>query len=124
MICVNELSQLKCSKRAILSELVVAIAPFAPHIAEELHAQLGFEGSICDAQWPKYNEEYLKESSVTYSISFNGKMRFTLDLPIDMDNATIESTVLANEQSQKWIEGKQIRKVIIVPRKIVNIVVA
>ena len=124
MICVNELSQLKCSKRAILSELVVSIAPFAPHIAEELHAQLGFEGSICDAQWPKYNEEYLKESSVTYSISFNGKMRFTLDLPIDMDNATIESTVLANEQSQKWIEGKQIRKVIIVPRKIVNIVVA
>ena len=123
MICVNELSQLKCSKRAILSDLVVAIAPFAPHIAEELHAQLGFEGSICDAQWPKYNEEYLKESSVTYSISFNGKMRYTLDIAIDMDNASIEKMILENEQSQKWIEGKTIRKIIIVPKKIVNVVV-
>jgi leucyl-tRNA synthetase len=102
---------------------VVAIAPFAPHIAEELHALLGYKGSICDAEWPKYNEEYLKESNVTYSISFNGKMRYTLDLPVDMDNKTIEETVLSNEQSQKWIEGKTIRKIIIVPRKIVNVVV-
>ncbi|MBR4528040.1 MAG: class I tRNA ligase family protein, partial [Bacteroidaceae bacterium] len=123
MICVNELAQLKCNKRAILSDIVVCIAPFAPHIAEELHSLLGGEGSICDAAWPKWNEEYLKEINVTYSISFNGKMRYTLDLPVDMDNKTIEETVLSNEQSQKWIEGKTIRKIIIVPRKIVNVVV-
>jgi len=123
MICVNELAQLKCNKRAILSDVVLAITPFAPHIAEELHSLLGFEGSVCDAEWPKYNEEYLKESNVTYSVSFNGKMRYTLDLPVDMDNKTIEDTVIANEQSKKWLDGKTIRKVIIVPRKIVNIVV-
>ena len=123
MICVNELAQLKCNKRAILSDVVLAITPFAPHIAEELHSLLGFEGSVCDAQWPKYNDEYLKESNVTYSVSFNGKMRYTLDLPVDMDNKTIEETVIANEQSRKWLDGKTIRKVIIVPRKIVNIVV-
>lgn len=123
MICVNELSQLHCNKRSILAPIVVAIAPFAPHIAEELHSMLGYEGSVCDAQWPAFNDEYLKESSVTYSISFNGKMRFTLDIAVDADNAAIEKMVLDNEQSQKWIEGKTIRKVIIVPRKIVNIVV-
>ena len=124
MICVNELTQLKCNKRSILTPIVIAIAPFAPHIAEELHTLLGLDGSVCDAQWPAYNEEYLKESTVTYSISFNGKMRYTLDIAADADNATIEQMVLANEQSQKWIDGKTIRKVIIVPRKIVNIVVA
>ena len=123
MICVNELAQLKCNKRAILSDVFLAITPYAPHIAEELHSLLGFEGSVCDAQWPKYNDEYLKESNVTYSVSFNGKMRYTLDLPVDMDNKTIEETVIANEQSRKWLDGKTIRKVIIVPRKIVNIVV-
>ena len=124
MICVNELTQLKCNKRSILTPIVIAIAPFAPHIAEELHTLLGLDGSVCDAQWPAYNEEYLKESTVTYSISFNGKMRYTLDIAADADNATIEQMVLTNEQSQKWIDGKTIRKVIIVPRKIVNIVVA
>lgn len=123
MICVNELTQLKCNKRSILAPLVVAIAPFAPHIAEELHALLGSKGSVCNEQWPVWNEEYLQESAVTYSISFNGKMRYTLDIAVDADNATIEKMVLENEQSQKWIEGKTIRKVIIVPRKIVNIVV-
>jgi leucyl-tRNA synthetase len=123
MICVNELTQLKCNKRSILAPLVVVIAPFAPHIAEELHALLGSEGSVCDEQWPVWNEEYLQESAVTYSISFNGKMRYTLDIAVDANNATIEKMVLENEQSQKWIEGKTIRKVIIVPRKIVNIVV-
>lgn len=123
MICVNELTQLKCNKRSILAPLVVAITPFAPHIAEELHALLGSKGSVCNEQWPVWNEEYLQESAVTYSISFNGKMRYTLDIAVDADNATIEKMVLENEQSQKWIEGKTIRKVIIVPRKIVNIVV-
>ena len=124
MICVNELSSLKCAKREILMPLVVALAPFAPHVCEELHELLGGEGSVCDAQWPAWNEEYLKEDSVTYSISFNGKTRFTLDLAADMDNATIEQTVLANENTQKYIDGKTIRKVIVVPKKIVNIVIS
>ncbi|MBO7466396.1 MAG: leucine--tRNA ligase [Bacteroidaceae bacterium] len=123
MICVNELTQLKCNKRAILEPLVVAIAPFAPHIAEELHQLLGKSGSVCDATWPAYNEEFLKEDSVVYTISFNGKMRFTLELPVDMENTAIEKIVLEHELSKRWIEGKTIRKVIIVPRKIVNVVV-
>ena len=124
MICVNELSSLKCAKKEILMPLVVALAPFAPHVCEELHELLGGEGSVCDAQWPVCNEEYLKEDSVTYSISFNGKTRFTLDLAADMDNTTVEQTVLANENTQKYIDGKTIRKVIVVPKKIVNIVIS
>jgi leucyl-tRNA synthetase len=123
MICVNELSSLKCTKREILKTLVVTLAPFAPHVCEELFEQLGGEGSVCDAQWPAFNEEYLKEDSVTYSISFNGKTRFTMDLAADLDNATIQETVLANENTQKYIDGKTIRKVIVVPKKIVNIVI-
>ncbi len=124
MICVNELSSLKCGKKEILKPLVVALAPFAPHVCEELYELLGGEGSVCDAPWPVCNEEYLKEDSVTYSISFNGKTRFTLDLAADMDNATIEQTVLGNENTHKYIEGKTIRKVIVVPKKIVNIVIS
>ncbi|MCQ2083393.1 MAG: leucine--tRNA ligase [Bacteroidaceae bacterium] len=123
MICVNELSGLKCSNRAVLSDLVRLIAPFAPHIAEELWEMIGGEGSVCDAAWPKYNEDYLKEDSITYSISFNGKTRFTMDFAADMDAKTIEAQVLANEKTQGYIEGKTIRKVIVVPRKIVNIVI-
>ncbi len=124
MICVNELSSLKCTKKEILKPLVVTLAPFAPHVCEELYELLDGEGSVCDAQWPVCNEEYLKEDSVTYSISFNGKTRFTLDLAADMDNATIEQTVLANENTLKYIDGKTIRKVIVVPKKIVNIVIS
>ncbi len=124
MICVNELSSLKCTKRDILKALVVALAPFAPHVCEELYEQLGGEGSVCDAQWPEFNEEYLKEDSVTYSISFNGKTRFTMELAADMDNTAIQETVLANENTQKYIDGKTIRKVIVVPKKIVNIVIS
>ena len=124
MICVNELSSLKCTKREILKTLVVTLAPFAPHVCEELFEQLGGEGSVCDAQWPAFNEEYLKEDSVTYSISFNGKTRFTMELAADLDNAAIQETVLANENTQKYIDGKTIRKVIVVPKKIVNIVIS
>ena len=124
MICVNELASLKCTKRDILKPLVVALAPFAPHVCEELYEQLGGEGSVCDAQWPEFNEEYLKEDSVTYSISFNGKTRFTMELAADLDNAAIQETVLANENTQKYIDGKTIRKVIVVPKKIVNIVIS
>ena len=123
MICVNELSQLKCNKKAILSDLLVCLAPFAPHIAEELWHKLGNEQTICDAKYPELNEEYLKENVFSYAISFNGKSRFVLEFPADVSNAEIEKTVLEHPYSQKWLDGKSPRKVIIVPRKIVNIVV-
>ena len=123
MICVNELSQLKCNKKTILSDLLVCLAPFAPHIAEELWHKLGNEQTICDAKFPELNEEYLKENVFSYAISFNGKSRFVLEFPADVSNAEIEKTVLEHPYSQKWLDGKSPRKVIIVPRKIVNIVV-
>ncbi|MBR4793966.1 MAG: leucine--tRNA ligase [Bacteroidaceae bacterium] len=122
MICVNELSGLKCNKRSVLADLAKVIAPFAPHTAEELWSSLGNAGSVCDAAWPKFNEDYLKEDSVTYSISFNGKTRFTLDFPAEATQQEIEAAVLANEKAQGYINGQTIRKVIVVPRKIVNIV--
>ena len=122
MICVNELSQQKCHNLGILRTLVTLMAPFAPHIAEELWHALGEAKSVCDALWPEWKEEYLTEDSMKLSISFNGKTRFTLDFPADADNASIEKTVLNDEQTQKYTEGKQIVKVIIVPKRIVNIV--
>ena len=124
MICLNELYALKCSKKAILEPLSIILAPFAPHIAEEMYHLLGNTTSVCDAQWPKYNEEYLKENSIKYPISFNGKVRFTLELPADMPKDEVEKNALANEQSAKYLEGKTPKKVIVVPGKIVNIVVA
>ena len=124
MICVNELTALKCNKRTIIEPLVVLIAPFAPHIAEELWEALGHTTTVCDAQWPVCNEGYLKEDTVNYAISFNGKARFNLQFAADATNEEIERTVLAHENSQKYIGGKAIKKVIIVPRKIVNVVVA
>ena len=122
MICVNELSQQKCHNLGILRTLVTLMAPFAPHIAEELWHALGEAKSVCDALWPEWKEKYLTEDSMKLSISFNGKTRFTLDFPADADNASIEKTVLNDEQTQKYTEGKQIVKVIIVPKRIVNIV--
>ncbi len=122
MICVNELSQQKCHNKEILRQMVILIAPFAPHIAEELWHALGEEQSVCDAEWPMWKEEYLTEDTMKLSISFNGKTRFTLDFPSDANNATIEQTVLADEQTMKYVEGKQIVKIIIVPKRIVNIV--
>ncbi|MBQ0094714.1 MAG: leucine--tRNA ligase [Bacteroidetes bacterium] len=122
MICVNELSQLKCNKRQVLTDLVKLIAPFAPFIAEELWEALGNSTTVCDAAWPKFNEEYLKEDSITYSISFNGKTRFTMDFAADATQDEIQTAVLANEKAQSYIDGKPIRKIIVVPRKIVNIV--
>ena len=123
MICVNELGQLGCHKRTLLADLVVLIAPFAPHIAEELWQAIGGEGSVCDARWPQWNEQYLVESTVQLTVSFNGKARFQMDFAADADNATIEQAVLADERSQKYMGGKQVVKVIIVPKKIVNVVV-
>ncbi len=120
MICLNELG--KCSKREILKPFVVLLAPFAPHISEEIWQALGEEGSVCDAQWPVCDESYLVEDIVVYGISFNGKTRFSLEFPADADNESIQTTVLAHESTQKWMDGKPARKIIIVPKKIVNIV--
>ncbi len=122
MICVNELSGLKCNKRVVLTDLDKVIAPFAPHTAEELWQALGNQTTVCDAAWPKFNEDYLKEDSITYSISFNGKTRFTMDFPADATQQEIQDAVLANEKALGYINGQAIRKVIVVPRKIVNIV--
>ena len=122
MICVNELGQLKCHNKELLKTIVVLIAPFAPHIAEELWEALGEQGSVCDAQWPKHNEEYLVESQMQLTISFNGKARFQMQFAADADNASIQEQVLADERTAKYLEGKQVMKVIIVPKKIVNVV--
>ena len=123
MICVNELSTLKCSKKEILEKLVIVLAPFAPHVCEELWDTLGNTTSVCDAQWPTFNEEYLKEDVVNYTISFNGKARFTMEFPADAASDAIQAEVLADERSQKWTEGKTPKKVIVVPKKIVNVVI-
>ena len=122
MICTNELTQLKCTNKEVMKTLVILIAPFAPHIAEELWEQLGGEGSVCDATWPKWNEEYLVESQVKMAVAFNGKARFEVMLPADADNATVEQSVRSDERTAKYIDGKQIMKVIIVPKRMVNIV--
>ena len=122
MICVNELTSLKCNKKAVLEQLVTVIAPFAPHIAEQLWRNLGYTTTVCDAQWPEHNEDYLKEDVINYTISFNGKARFTIEFAADSANNEIESTVLNHANSQKWLEGKTPKKVIIVPKKIVNVV--
>lgn len=122
MICVNELTSLKCNKKAVLEQLVTVIAPFAPHIAEQLWRNLGYTTTVCDAQWPEHNEDYLKEDVINYTISFNGKARFTIEFAADAANNEIESTVLNHANSQKWLEGKTPKKVIIVPKKIVNVV--
>lgn len=123
MICVNELNTQKCRSKQVLEQLVVLIAPFAPHIAEELWHTLGHNSSVCDATWPEYKEEFLTEDRMTLSISFNGKTRFTMDFDSNADNDTIQQAVLDNEQTKKYTEGKQIIKVIIVPKRIVNIVI-
>ena len=122
MICVNELAQQKCKNRDVLRILVTLIAPFAPHIAEELWEALGEPGSVCDAKWPTWNEEYLVENSVKLGVAFNGKTRFDMEFPADADNDTIQKAVLADERAPKYIDGKPIVKVIIVPKRMVNIV--
>lgn len=123
MIAVGELAQQKCTSRAVLEQVVALLAPFAPHIAEELWHALGHTTTVCDAEWPKYDEQYLKEDTQTLSISFNGKTRFTLDFPADATKEAIQEAALTSEQAQKHLEGKQVVKVIVVPGRIVNIVV-
>lgn len=123
MIAVGELAQQKCTSRAVLEQVVALLAPFAPHIAEELWHTLDHTTTVCDAEWPKYDEQYLKEDTQTLSISFNGKTRFTLDFPADATKEAIQEAALTSEQAQKHLEGKQVVKVIVVPGRIVNIVV-
>ena len=114
---------MKCSKKEILEQLVVVLAPFAPHVCEELWDVLGHKTSVCDAEWPTYNEEYLKEDTINYTISFNGKARFNMEFAADEASAAIQAAVLADERSQKWIDGQTPKKIIVVPKKIVNVVI-
>jgi leucyl-tRNA synthetase len=123
MICVNELTELKCNKRAILNELVILVSPYAPHIAEELWSLLGNTGNVCNATFPEYNASFTADNTFAYPVSFNGKTRFTLELPIDMPVPEIEKAVLTAPEAQKWLGGVAPKKVIIVPKKIVNIVI-
>lgn len=123
MICANELTSLKCNKKAIIEPFIQLLAPFAPHIAEELWLALGHTTSITKSSFPEFKEEYLVEANFEYPVSFNGKMRFKIALPLDMDKDAIVEAALAHESAQKWVEGKQIVKTIVVPKKIVNIVV-
>ena len=122
MICCNQLSDLKCTSREVLEPLAVLIAPFAPHIAEELWHRMGHESSVCDAEWPVCEERYLVEDTVKYPVQFNGKMRFTLDLPADADQAAAIAAVKAAPEAAKWLGDKEPKKVIFVPKKIINIV--
>ena len=123
MICVNELGQQKCTNHALLTDLVVLIAPFAPHIAEELWHAMGGQGSVCDASWPVYDEKYLKEDEVKMMVSFNGKVRFPMNFAANTPKEDVEKAVLADERTAKYLGGKNIVKVIVVPNRIVNIVV-
>jgi leucyl-tRNA synthetase len=122
MIAVNELTSQKCNKRDILEPLLLLISPYAPHIAEELWSKLGHEVSISTVDFPIFEAKYLVESSKNYPVSFNGKMRFTLELPLDMSKEDIEKTVMAQEKTQIQLAGRIPKKIIIVPGKIINIV--
>ena len=123
MICVNELTSMKCRAREVYEPLIVLLAPFAPHIAEELWHVLGHDTTVCDAQWPTWNEEYLKESTVKYGVSFNGKNRYTIEVPVDTPREEVERIALADAGAERWLAGKQPKKIIVVPGKLVNIVV-
>ena len=123
MICTNELAQQKCRNAELLRTIVVLIAPFAPHIAEELWERMGGEGSVCDAQWPEWNEEYLVEDEVQLSVTFNGKKRFDMTFAADATQDDIQKAVLADERTARYTDGKQVIKVIVVPKRLINIVV-
>ncbi len=123
MICVNELSGMKCKTKSVYRDFVVLLSPFAPHIAEELWHVLGEQGTVCDAQWPTWNEEYLKESVVKYTVLFNGKPRFNIEVPAGTPGDEVQRIALTHEGAAKWLNGNAPKKVIVVPNKIVNVVV-
>jgi leucyl-tRNA synthetase len=122
MIAVNELSDLKCNCRAILEPLVVVLSPLAPHIAEELWSMLGHNESISFASYPQYEHKYTVESTFEYPVSFNGKLRFKLSLPKDMSKDEVESALRSDGRTEKYLQGAQIKKIIVVPSKIINVV--
>jgi leucyl-tRNA synthetase len=122
MICVNELSSQNCHSRAILEPLAILVSPYAPHIAEELWSQLGHIGSISTVAFPVFDAKHLIESSKEYPVSFNGKMRFTIELPLDLTKEQIEEIIMKDERTLKQLDGKTPNKVIIVPGKIINLV--
>jgi leucyl-tRNA synthetase len=128
MVCVNELTDLKCHKRDVLKPLLILLAPYAPHIAEELYAQLLQNAgepitTILDASFPTYNPQYLVETSKEYPVSINGKLRTQIHLDLDATQDQVQETVMANEVVQKWVEGKPIKKFIFVKGKMVNVVI-
>ena len=123
MICVNELTALKCDKRAVLELLTIVLSPFAPHVCEELWHMLGHHTTVCDAAWPAWDEAFLREDTVTYAISFNGKVRYSLELSVGLPREEVERIALTHEQSARWLEGLTPKKVIVVPDKIVNVVI-
>ena len=122
MITVNELSSLKSTNRTAVELITRVIAPFAPHMAEEFWHRLGNEGSVVDAEWPAYDESALTEDTVRYPVSFNGKTRYMIDAPADATKEEVEKMALADASAEKWLSGKEPRKVIVVPGRIVNIV--
>ncbi len=123
MICVNDLADLKCHKKEILEQLLILLTPYAPHIAEELWSQLGNSGTILDAAYPIFESKYTVESSKEYPISINGKVRANINISLDVEQPEVEKIVLANETVQKWLEGKDPKKIIYVKNKMVNVVI-
>jgi leucyl-tRNA synthetase len=122
MICVNELQDLKCNKREVLEPLLILLSPFSPHIAEELWEKLGNDHSITQTTWPSFDESKMKDDSFDYPVSFNGKTRYFLPLGVELSGAEVEAAVRANEQTARYLEGKEIKKIIVVPKRIVNVV--
>ncbi|MDO8969423.1 MAG: class I tRNA ligase family protein, partial [Saprospiraceae bacterium] len=122
MIATNDLRSLKCSKRAVLEPLVTLIAPFGPHVAEELWQMLGHTTTVCDSAWPTLNEAFLKTDTKEYPVQINGKLRATIELPTDISAADAEAAALGLEQVQKWLEGKAPKKVVFVPGRMINVV--
>jgi leucyl-tRNA synthetase len=122
MICVNELGEMKCRNRSILRELLIVLSPYAPHIAEELWHGIGEPGFIVDAEFPQWNEAFIKESKVSYPVAFNGKTRFNILVQADMPKEEVEKLALSHEEALKWLNGASPKKVIVVPGRMVNIV--
>ena len=123
MVATTELAQQKCRSREVLEQALVLLAPFAPHICEELWHRLGHSETIFDAAWPEYDEKYLKEDTLTLPVSFSGKTRYTIEVAADAQNAEVEKAALEHPSAAKYLEGKQIVKIIVVPKRIVNIVI-